>query len=446
MIKQNFNNKIDGFSKLSKEEKIAWVSSTYFKSNLESGKLLKQYWNDDIDLQKTHDEFTENTISNFYLPLGIAPNFLIDGKDYTIPMAIEESSVIAAASKTAKFWRERGGFKTTILNFKKTGQVHFIFDGNKEKLFDFFKNIKSLLIEECKEINSNMAIRGGGILDIEIIDKTIDIPNYYQLNAIFDTVDSMGANFINSCLEQFSKTLKKEAISNSNFSNKEKNIEIIMSILTNYVPDCLVKAEVSCSLKELSEDKNFSGKKLAEKFLQAIQIAKTQKERAVTHNKGIMNGVDSVVIATGNDFRAIEAGVHAYASKDGFYTSLSDAKVVKNIFTFSIELPISLGTVGGITNLHPLVKWSLKLLGNPSGKDLMKIVAVAGLAQNFGAIKSLITSGIQKGHMKMHLINILNTLNSSEDEKNKLIHYFKSNVVSFSSVEKELLNIRNNEL
>ena len=302
MIKQNFNNKIDGFSKLSKEEKIAWVSSTYFKSNLESGKLLKQYWNDDIDLQKTHDEFTENTISNFYLPLGIAPNFLIDGKDYTIPMAIEESSVIAAASKTAKFWRERGGFKTTILNFKKTGKVHFIFNGNKEKLFDFFKNIKSLLIEECKEINSNMAKRGGGILDIEIIDKTIDIPNYYQINATFDTVDSMGANFINSCLEQFSKTLKKEAISNSNFSNKEKNIEIIMSILTNYTPDCLVKAEVSCSLKDLSEDKNFSGKKLAEKFLQAIQIAKTQKERAVTHNKGIMNGVDSVVIATGNDF------------------------------------------------------------------------------------------------------------------------------------------------
>ena len=197
MIKQNFNNKVDGFSKLSKEEKIAWVNSTYFKSNLESDKLLKQYWNDNLDLQKTHDEFTENTISNFYLPLGIAPNFLIDGIDYTIPMAIEESSVIAAACKTAKFWRERGGFKSSILHFKKTGQVHFIFNGNKNKLFDFFKEIKPLLIEECQEINSNMAKRGGGILDIEIIDKTIDIPNYYQLNATFDTVDSMGANFIN---------------------------------------------------------------------------------------------------------------------------------------------------------------------------------------------------------------------------------------------------------
>jgi hydroxymethylglutaryl-CoA reductase len=169
MIKQNFNNKIDGFSKLSKQEKIEWVSSTYFKSNLESAKLLKQYWNDDIDLQKIHDEFTENTISNFYLPLGIAPNFLIDGRDHTIPMAIEESSVIAAACKAAKFWRERGGFKTKILSFKKTGQVHFIFNGKKNKLFDFFKKIKHLLIEDTKEISSNMTKRGGGILDIELI-------------------------------------------------------------------------------------------------------------------------------------------------------------------------------------------------------------------------------------------------------------------------------------
>tara|TARA_B100000787_G_C16190673_1_gene297301 strand:- start:483 stop:1820 length:1338 start_codon:yes stop_codon:yes gene_type:complete len=443
MIKQNFNNKIDGFSKLSKQEKIEWVSSTYFKSNLESAKLLKQYWNDDIDLQKIHDEFTENTISNFYLPLGIAPNFLIDGKDHTIPMAIEESSVIAAACKAAKFWRERGGFKTKILSFKKTGQVHFIFNGKKNKLFDFFKKIKHLLIEDTKEISSNMTKRGGGILDIELIDKTIDIPNYFQLNATFDTVDSMGANFINSCLEQFSETLKNQAISNSNFSNNEKNIEIIMSILTNYVPECLVRAEVSCSVEKLSDDKNFSGKKLAEKFIQAVQIAKTQRERAVTHNKGIMNGVDSVIIATGNDFRAIEAGVHAYASRNGHYTSLSDAKIVKDIFTFSIELPISLGTVGGITNLHPLVKWSLQLLGNPSGKDLMKIVAVAGLAQNFGAIKSLITSGIQQGHMKMHLINILNTLNADEFEKKEMIKYFKIHTVTYSSVEKALKNIRN---
>ncbi len=139
MKKQNFNNKVDGFSKLSKEEKIAWVKSIYFHDNQKSDKLLKQYWNENVDLQKIHDEFAENTISNFYLPLGIAPNFLIDGKDYTIPMAIEESSVIAAACKVAKFWRKRGGFKTTILNFKKTGQVHFIFKGEKKNYLIFLK-------------------------------------------------------------------------------------------------------------------------------------------------------------------------------------------------------------------------------------------------------------------------------------------------------------------
>jgi len=444
--KQNSNNKIDGFSKLSKKEKIDWINRNYFHNDKNSFKLLKQYWNSDLDLQKIHDEFAENTISNFILPLGVAPNFLIDGIDYAIPMAIEESSVVAAACKTAKFWKIRGGFKTKIINFKKTGQVHFIFDGNVETLKKFFNKIKPKLLKDCEKISRNMVKRGGGILNIELLDKTKDIENYFQIEATFDTVDSMGANFINSCLEQFAKSIKKEAKSFDSFSNTEKNIEIIMSILSNYVPDCLVRAEVNCPIKDLGNHDNLSAIDFAKKFNQAINIAKTQKARAVTHNKGIMNGVDSVIIATGNDFRAIEAGIHAYASKDGFYKSLSDVNIKNGIFNFWIELPISLGTVGGITNLHPLVKWSLNLLKNPTGKELMKIVAVAGLAQNFGALQSLITSGIQKGHMKMHLINILNSLDASDAEKKQLINHFKTNIVSFNSVEKELSNIRKNGL
>ena len=446
MKKQNLNNKIDGFSKLSKKEKIDWINRNYFHNDKNSFKLLKQYWNSDLDLQKIHDEFAENTISNFILPLGVAPNFLIDGIDYAIPMAIEESSVVAAACKTAKFWKIRGGFKTKIINFKKTGQVHFIFDGNVETLKKFFNKIKPKLLKDCEKISRNMVKRGGGILNIELLDKTKDIENYFQIEATFDTVDSMGANFINSCLEQFAKSIKKEAKSFDSFSNTEKNIEIIMSILSNYVPDCLVRAEVNCPIKDLGNHDNLSAIDFAKKFNQAINIAKTQKARAVTHNKGIMNGVDSVIIATGNDFRAIEAGIHAYASKDGFYKSLSDVNIKNGIFNFWIELPISLGTVGGITNLHPLVKWSLNLLKNPTGKELMKIVAVAGLAQNFGALQSLITSGIQKGHMKMHLINILNSLDASDAEKKQLINHFKTNIVSFNSVEKELSNIRKNGL
>ena len=440
MNKKGFENKIEGFSKISKEEKIKWIEKNYF--NNVSNPILKNYWNNDDSLQKIHDEFTENTLSNFYLPLGVAPNFLIDNKDYTIPMVIEESSVIAAACKAAKFWRNKGGFKTSILNFKKTGQVHFIFKGDKQKLNIFFKNNKLKFYEDCKEISSNMKKRGGGILNIELLDKTHDIDNYFQINAVFDTVDSMGANFINSCLEQFASTLKNEIKNCSDIANSDYSLEIIMSILSNYVPECLVRAEVSCDLSEIDQTGGLSGKEYANKFIQAINIAKTQTSRAVTHNKGIMNGIDSVVIATGNDFRAIEAGVHAYAAKSGMYKSLTDACVENNTFKFWIEIPLALGTVGGITNLHPLVKWSLELLKNPNAKELMKIVAVAGLAQNFGAVNSLITTGIQKGHMKMHLINILNSLNASEKEKTKLVDFFKNNTVSFSSVKNELEKLR----
>ena len=443
MDKKSFKNKVEGFSKFSKEEKINWIEKNYFE-NLPNP-ILKKYWNSDISLQKIHDEFTENTISNFYLPLGVAPNFLIDKKDYIIPMVIEESSVIAAACKAAKFWRTKGGFKTSIKSFKKTGQVHFIYSGNKTDLMDFFKKNKSKFFEDCNSITSNMVKRGGGIIDIELLDKTNDIENYFQLNAIFNTVDSMGANFINSCLEQFASTFKNEAIKSTQLKTETYPIDVIMSILSNYVPECLVRAEVSCNVNSLAIQNGLSGKEYADKFIRAIEIAKTQTTRAVTHNKGIMNGIDSVVIATGNDFRAVEAGVHAYAAKDGNYKSLTDASLIEDVFKFWIEIPLALGTVGGITNLHPLVKWSLDLLGNPNAQDLMKIVAVAGLAQNFGAINSLITTGIQKGHMKMHLINILNSLDANENEKNKLLDIFKTNIVSYSSVKKELENLRNNE-
>jgi len=439
MDKKSFKNKVEGFSKFSKEEKINWIEKNYFE-NL-TNPILKKYWNNDISLQKIHDEFTENTISNFYLPLGVAPNFLIDKKDYTIPMVIEESSVIAAACKAAKFWRTKGGFKTSIKSFKKTGQVHFIYSGNKTDLMDFFKINKSKFFEDCNSITSNMVKRGGGIIDIELLDKTNDIENYFQLNAIFDTVDSMGANFINSCLEQFASTFKNEAIKSTQLKTETYPIDIIMSILSNYVPECLVRAEVSCNVNSLAIQNGLSGKEYADKFIRAIEIAKTHTTRAVTHNKGIMNGIDAVVIATGNDFRAIEAGAHAYAS-DGKYKSLSKAYIKNDIFYFELKLPLAVGTVGGVTNLHPLVKLALEILENPNSKELMNIIASVGLAQNFGALRSLVTSGIQKGHMKMHLTNLLNKHNASEKEKESALIYFKDKLVSSSNVENFIKKIR----
>ena len=341
-------------------------------------------------------------------------------------MAIEESSVVAAAAKAAKFWSTRGGFKATVINTEKIGQVHFIYKGDVSKLELFFAQTKSKFFSETERITKNMQKRGGGILDIELKDKTNLLPNYFQLHATFETKDSMGANFINSCLEQFAKTLKEEAQTYELFSEEEKNIEVVMSILSNYVPNCIVRAEVSCPVEELEEKHIPNPQEFAERFVQAVQIAEVEPYRAVTHNKGIMNGIDAVVLATGNDFRAVEAGIHAYASRNGQYSSLSHAKIENGIFTFWMEIPLALGTVGGLTSLHPLVKLSLEMLEKPSAKELMQIVAVAGLAQNFAALRSLTTTGIQEGHMKMHLNNIINQFEANDEERILIQKHFKT--------------------
>lgn len=433
---------ISGFSKLSKEEKINWIATNHFSNVKETTEILKKYWNSDAALQKLHDEFIENTITNFYLPLGIAPNFDINGKNYTIPFVVEESSVVAAASKSAKFWGTRGGFHTSILGTEKIGQVHFIYNGNPEKLEVFFEKIKDIFFLETESITKNMQKRGGGIQDIVLKNKTTELDNYYQLHATFETKDSMGANFINSCLEQFAKTLKEEAQQYPLFTEEEKEITVIMSILSNYVPNCIVRAEVSCAVEELAEKHIPNPQEFAEKFVQAVQIAEIEPYRAVTHNKGIMNGIDAVVLATGNDFRAVEAGVHAYASRNGKYSSLSHAKIENGIFSFWMEIPLALGTVGGLTSLHPMVKIALEMLGKPTATELMQIVAVAGLAQNFAALRSLTTTGIQQGHMKMHLMNILNQFGANEEERKKVAQHFESNTVSHSAVVAYLDEIR----
>ncbi|WP_262494281.1 hydroxymethylglutaryl-CoA reductase, degradative [Lutibacter agarilyticus] len=410
---------VSGFSKLNKIEKIDWLISNFFNNDEKVAKCLAQYWNSNKILQDLHDDFIENTISNFYMPFAIAPNFVINGKDYTIPMTIEESSVVAAASLVAKFWSTRGGFKATVISTVKIGQVHFMFEGNKIALQNYFSSKKEGLFKVTEEITKNMKKRGGGILDIELRDKTAELNNYYQLHVTFETADSMGANFINSCLEAIANEFENEGI------------QIVMSILSNYVPDCLVRAEVSCKVNELYAENSAL---FAQKFVQAVQIANAEPHRAVTHNKGIMNGVDAVVLATGNDFRAIEAGAHAYAAKDGQYKSLTNATIENGIFKFWIEVPLALGTVGGLTKLHPLSKLSLQLLGNPSAKELMEIIAVAGLAQNFAALRALTTTGIQKGHMKMHLTNIIKQLGATESEKQFLINYFENKTVTHNAV------------
>lgn len=432
---------LEGFSKLTKQEKIDLIASRYTSNPEQAKKLLEQYWNDDVKVQKLHDEFIENTLSNYYLPFSVAPNFLINEKLYAIPMVIEESSVVAAASKAAKFWLNRGGFKTKILGTEKIGQVHFIFHGQKSHLQAFFEFVKPKLRLNAKDITKNMEKRGGGIKNIELRDLSDKVSNYFQLHCTFETLDAMGANFINSCLESFAKTLQDEAAEYENFEASGAKLEVVMSILSNYVPNCLVRAEVSCPVGESKGPSSIS-KIFADKFVQAVEIAKAEPYRAVTHNKGVMNGIDAVVVATGNDFRAVEAGVHAYASRNGSYTSLTEAEITNGIFRFSIEVPLALGTVGGLTSLHPLVKLALDILQKPSAKELMQVVAVAGLAQNFAALRSLVTTGIQKGHMKMHLMNMLNQIGASDHEKRLLVDHFSDKAVSNAAVQDALHKIR----
>ena len=435
---------VEGFSKLTKQGKIDWLVKEYLDNNSDYEQILKQYWNENPALQKLHEEFSENTISNFYMPYGIAPNFLIDDKLYALPMAVEESSVVAAASKAARFWIDKGGFKTTIINTKKLGHTHFILNVESAKLQHFFNfKLKKRLFEATEDITANMRKRGGGILNIRLVDKTADLPNYYQLKASFDTVDSMGANFINSCLEQFGKTLKEEIALDETFTAEEKaSLQVVMNILSNYTPDCIVRAEVSCKIEDLKDDSGIAPEEFAWKFKQAVTIAEIEPFRATTHNKGVMNGIDAVVIATGNDFRATAACAHAYASKDGKYSSLTHCTTDNGIFRFWIDLPISVGVVGGLTNLHPLVKFSMALLGKPSAQQLMSILAVSGLAQNFAALRSLVTTGIQKGHMKMHLFNILNQFGATEEEKQHFVTYFKDKTVTHHEVITELNRLR----
>lgn len=433
---------IKGFSKLLKEDKLKIVAELMDKQ-VESMELMKSFWHTDTSVQQIFDEFSENTISNFYIPYGVAPNVIVNDINYLVPLVIEESSVVAAASSSAKFWSERGGFKAEVIDVIKIGQVHFTWKGNKQKLISVFDDLKLYLRDSVREITANMEARGGGVMDFELIDMTNEIEGYYQLRVSFNTVNSMGANFINSCLEEFAVALQSFFRENEIFKGNEKESYIIMSILSNYTPECLVKAWVECDYKDLEEvDENMSGEEFAQKFEHAVHIAEIDVYRATTHNKGIFNGIDAVAIATGNDFRAIEAAGHTYASRSGKYKSLTSVELKDGKFKYTLSLPLAMGTVGGLTSLHPLAKHSLEMLGKPTAEELMMITASVGLANNFSAVRSLVTKGIQVGHMKMHLMNILNHFNANEEEKEKAVEHFIAHKVSFNNVSQFIKNLR----
>ncbi|MCB2195932.1 MAG: hydroxymethylglutaryl-CoA reductase, degradative [Bacteroidetes bacterium] len=435
---------IKGFSKLSNQEKLDLIAERQ-KKEIESFQILEDFKVKDNHIQSRLEEISENVMSNYFLPYSIAPNFMINGKYHFVPMVIEESSVVAAASAAAKFWFDKGGFSSKVISTTKVGQVHFQWNGDSFNLFNYFDALKTFLLKDSEPLLVNMKKRGGGISNIELIDFTDEMAGYYQLKVSFETVDAMGANIINSVLEQMADSLKQYI--HSNCSVEEKNCEIIMAILSNHTPESIVECSVECSIDQLAEiSGELSPEDYANKFKMAVDIANIDIYRATTHNKGVYNGIDAVVLATGNDFRAVEACGHSYAAKSGHYKSLTEVEIENEKFKYTLKIPMALGTVGGLTSMHPLAKLSLDILGNPSARELMEITAAVGLANTFSAVKALTTSGIQKGHMRFHLNNILNSLNADETEKEKATTYFSDKKVSYKAVQDYLASLKVNSV
>lgn len=434
ILHANKTNLISGFSKLSKPEKRQLICDT-IDSDYLIGKL-QQFDTTSPELQQVMDNFSENTVANFPLPYGIAPNVLINNHSYLVPMVIEESSVVAAASSAAKFWFSRGGFKAEVLATEKLGQLHFRWNGSPERRAALLPKLSLLLRQSTKNLTERMEARGGGVLGFTWKHMPEVAPDYYQLLVRFNTKDSMGANFINTVLEAYGQELEHWAATATELNDGEREVEVIMAILSNYTPNCMVRAWAEADIADMNIDgSNIDPIDFCRRFELAVKIARQDPYRAVTHNKGIMNGIDAVVLATGNDFRAIEAGVNAYAAHDGQYRGLSRCTLSEGRFLFELSLPLALGTVGGLTKLHPLADFSLELLGRPSATELMKIIAATGLAQNFAALRSLVTTGIQKGHMKMHLQNILQSLNANEQQKRAATRFFAEKTISHHAVK-----------
>jgi hydroxymethylglutaryl-CoA reductase len=430
---------VSGFSKFNREQRIEWLRKLVDRGD-DLQPWLEEWIHPRPETQKTFEGFSENYITSFHLPFGVVPNVVINGHNYMVPMVIEESSVIAAAAKSAKFWSENGGFRAEIMGTERKGQIHFTWNGSKDWLNDFFPFLKEKMAVATALTTRKMRERGGGITNISLVDKTEDIPGYFQVDASFETSDAMGANFINTCLEEMAQVLQEEL---SGHSGKGA-AEVIMSILSNYTPGSMVRCSVECEISALARvSGQLTPESFARKFEMANRIALADVSRAVTHNKGIYNGVDAVVLATGNDWRAVEACGHAFAAAKGSYGALTEVEITGNRFRYTLNLPLAMGTVGGLTKTHPLAGLALEILGNPGAKELMMVAAAAGMANNFSAVTALITSGIQQGHMKMHLPNILKQLNANPEEEEAARNHFAGKQVSHAAVELFIRKLRN---
>ena len=338
------------------------------------------------------DHMIENVVGMHSLPLGIALNFMVNGKDVLVPMTLEEPSVVAGASFMAKLARAGGGYQATTTDPLMIGQMQVInvTNLNEAKLKIYEK--KAELLAEADSIDPILKKFGGGARDLEVrIFNDSPIGGFLVVHLIYDVRDAMGANAVNTACERLAP--KIEAITGG---------KVHLRILSNLADRRIARARCTIPVKELAFD-NFSGEQVRDGIIAAYAFAAVDPYRAATHNKGIMNGVDSVVIATGNDWRAIEAGAHAYAVKNGQYTSLSTwGKDTEGNLVGTLEMPMAVGIVGGATKVHPAAQAAVKLMGVKTANELAEIIVSVGLAQNMAALRALATEGIQRGHMSLH--------------------------------------------
>jgi len=386
----NISSRIPGFYKMSIEERKNYIIESFNLSDEDASRLSSQ-----LSLpEETADKMIENVIGTFSLPLGLGLNFLIDGKDYIIPMAVEEPSIVASASYIAKIVREAGGFKTEATERIMIGQIQVVGCPDFKQAKEAVLAEKDTLIHAANDAYPSLVARGGGAEDLEVRIINEEGSPYSQMLIVHlyvNTCDAMGANIINTMAESLAPVV--EHLTNG---------KVYLRILSNYADRCLAKA--TCTIPPaLLESEGFTGEEVRDGVVHAYEFAASDPYRAVTHNKGIMNGIDPVIIATGNDWRAVEAGAHAYAARDGQYSSMTTWSVdEQGNLVGELELPMSLGIVGGASRVHPRAKLAYNILKVESAKELARIIVAVGLAQNLGALKALVTDGIQKGHMALH--------------------------------------------
>ena len=396
----------NGFSKKSYHERLELLKAQALLSP-EKQRSLEQ--DEQVSLAVA-DQLSENVVGTFSLPYSIIPELVVNGQDYTVPYVTEEPSVVAAASYASKIIKRSGGFTAQVHQRQMIGQVALYQVAEPEKAQEKIANKKVELLELANQAYPSIVKRGGGARDLHV-EQIKGETDFLVVYLHVDTQEAMGANMLNTMLEALKPVLEELSQGQS-----------LMGILSNYATDSLVTASCRIAFRYLSPQRD-QGREIAEKIALASQFAQVDPYRAATHNKGIFNGIDAILIATGNDWRAIEAGAHAFASRDGRYQGLSQwtLDMEREELVGEMTLPMPVATKGGSIGLNPRVALSHELLGNPSAKELAQIIVSIGLAQNFAALKALVSTGIQQGHMKLQAKSLALLAGASESEVAPLV-------------------------